>query len=316
MIDLKSLGFFVEVAERLNMSRAAEALHISQSALSRQIQSLEAALGLKLFDRLGKRLVLTAAGHDLVPRAAALVDQAGQLTARARSLSHGQVGLLRIGASPQTIEALLSGVLLRFRERYPAIETSLLEGPNETLLAQVESGASHVAIAAPGDHEDLVRKELFWATLHAVTPPGSPFAGRGCVEVAELAAAPLLLLRKGFLTRSLLDRACAQAGVRVRSVLESGSAYALIALAQAGHGTAIVSSTALARAHASAIPLTVMGAPIRHAVSAVWSQRRHRQPSLVAFLEELRQHLLNPATAPHLERHPYLLATQARDVPA
>lgn len=311
MLDLKGLSFFVEVAERQNLTRAAEALHISQSALTRQIQALEVQMDLKLFDRLGKRLVLTAAGQDLLPRAAALLDHAHQLTTRVHSLSHGHVGLLRIGASPHTIEALLSGVLLSFRQRYPAIETTLLEGPNETLIAQVRSGASHVAIAAPVDDEDLVCQELFWATLHAVVPPGSPWLGRTRIEVTELTEAPLLMLRKGFLTRSLLDRACAQAGIRVRSVLESDSAYALIALAQAGHGTAIVSTTALARAHHDAIPVTHLGAPIRHPVSAVWNQRRHRQLPLVAFIDAFTHHMFDPGNAPHLERHPALLARSA-----
>ncbi len=306
MLDLRSLSFFVEVAERMNLTRAAQALHISQSALTRQIQALEAQMALKLFDRLGKRLVLTAAGQDLLPRAAALLDQAQALTVRVDALAHGQVGLLRIGASPHTIEALLSGVLLDFRQRYPAIETTLLEGTNETLLAQVRSGASHVAIAAPVDDEDLACKELFWATLHAVLPPQSPLRGRTHIDVAELADEPLLMLRKGFLTRSLMDRAWAEAGVRVRSVLESDSAYALIALAQAGHGTAIVTTTALVRAHHDAVPVTHLGAPIRHAVSAVWNRRRHRQAAVVAFIDAFVRHMLNPDNAPHLQRHPAL----------
>lgn len=310
MLDLRSLSFFVEVAERQNLTRAAEALHISQSALTRQIQALEAEMDLKLFDRLGKRLVLTAAGQDLLPRTAALLDQAHQLRTRVSSLSHGHVGLLRIGASPHTIEALMPGVLQRFKQSYPAIETTLLEGPNEALIAQVRSGASHVVIAAPVDDEDLLCQELFWATLHAIVPPGSPWAGRSHIEVTELTQEPLLMLRKGFLTRSLMDRACAQAGVRVRSMLESDSAYALIALAQAGHGTAIVSTTALARNHHDAIAVTHLGAPIQHPVSAVWNRRRHRQLPLVAFIDTFIHHMLEPANAPHLERHPALLARE------
>ncbi|MFP3245438.1 MAG: LysR family transcriptional regulator, partial [Paraburkholderia sp.] len=76
MIDLRALSLFVGVAERLNLSQAAKAFHISQSALSRQIQTLERGLDITLFDRAGKRLLLTAEGEDLLPRAQALLDQA------------------------------------------------------------------------------------------------------------------------------------------------------------------------------------------------------------------------------------------------
>lgn len=163
------------------------------------------------------------------------------------------------------------------------------------------------------DDDDLEGQALFWATLHAVLPPDSPLAGRPHIEVAELTRQPLLMLRKGFLTRSLMDRACAQAGVRVRSVLESDSAYALIALAQAGHGTAVVSTTALARAHPTAVPVTHQGAPIRHPVSAIWNRRRHRQAAVVAFVDAVVRHMQDPANAPHLERHPALLTRCAQN---
>jgi LysR family transcriptional regulator, cyn operon transcriptional activator len=92
MIDLRSLKFFVEVANQLHMSHAAVALHISQPALSRQIQGLELALGLNLFDRSGKRLALTDAGDDLLLRATALLEEAQKLCAHAAAHSRGKRG--------------------------------------------------------------------------------------------------------------------------------------------------------------------------------------------------------------------------------
>jgi LysR family transcriptional regulator, cyn operon transcriptional activator len=309
MIDLRSLKFFVEVAHRQHLSRAAEALHISQPALSRQIQGVEAELGLSLFDRRGKRLVLTGAGEDLLLRATALLEQAQQLSARAAAHGRGEVGLLRIGATPQTIEALFPTVLMAFRAQFPAIETSLLEGSSKLLITQVESGASDVAIAAPMEStSDLESQELFWATLYAILPPDSALAGQAEVTVEQIAAVPLLSLRKGFLTRTLFDRACAQTGVRAHSVLESDNAHALIELARAGYGTAVVSSTALVRASGFAVPLTCMGAPIRHAVSAVWNLRRPSHPAVSAFVQELVRQLARRNFAPHLERHPASLS--------
>jgi LysR family transcriptional regulator, cyn operon transcriptional activator len=307
MLDLRGLKFFVEVANRLHLSRAAQALHISQPALSRQIQSVEKELGLSLFDRRGKRMVLTSAGEDLLVRATLLLEQAQQLSVRATAHARGEVGLLRIGATPQTIEALFPKVLMAFRAQYPAIETSLLEGSSQMLISQVESGASHVAIASPMEPTpDLESQALFWASLYAILPPDSALAGQSEVTVEQIAAVPLLSLRKGFLTRTLFDRACAQAGVRARSVLESDNAHALIELARAGYGTAVVSSTALLRASSFAVPMTCMGTAIRHPVSAVWSRQRPNHPSVAAFVQELMQQFAQSDFAPHLERHPAL----------
>lgn len=298
MLDLRTLHSFVTIAGYLNMSRASEVLHISQSALSRQIQALEEDLGVPLFDRLGKRLALTAEGHDLLPRAGALLDQAQQLSSRARAMSGGQVGLLRIGATPQTIEALLSHVLVEFRKRFPAIETSLLEGSNEFLLQQVEAGAAHVAIAALPANADLQGEALFTAALFAVLPPGSALLRKRRIEIGGLAGLPLLMLRKGFMTRSLFDAACARAGLRPHSVLESDSAQTLLALARAGYGVAVVSSTALSRSAADAVPLTLEGRALTQVVSAVWSPRRYQPQVLGPFLEAVKRHV---ASSPHAE---------------
>lgn len=316
MLNLRALAAFIDVAERLNLSRAAESLHISQSALTRQIQALESDLGVVLFDRIGKRLALTAAGQDLLPRAAALLDHARETRARAGALAQGEVGLLRIGASPQTIEALLSGVLQGFRQAYPAVETIIVEAPNDTLVDHVRSGATHVSLAAPVADPQLVAQELFWAKLYAVVPPQSRWVGRKRLDVTALAAEPLLNLRKGFLTRTLLDQASLRSGVRLRTVLESDSAYALIALARAGMGVAVVSSTGVAHLMHEApelmLPLVHDGAPIRHAVAALWPRLRHRQQALVSFVDELKRYLARPDTAPHLERHPALGLTRAQ----
>lgn len=295
MLDLKALRCFVVVAERLSVSKAAPVLHISQSALSRQIQGLEDALGVALFDRVGKRLVLTAEGDDLLPRAASLVDQALDLSSRVQSMARGEVGLLRIGATPQTIEGLLSQVLVSMRAKYPSIETSLVEGPNDYLLEQLQAGAAHVAIAAVPERHEFEFQELFMGYLYAVVPAQHAFPRARTAEVRTLARHPLLLLRKGFMTRTVFDRACSQAGVRPHTILESDSTQTILALANAGHGVAVVSSTAIMHRSATdasrIVPLTLDGRPLGQMISAVWNPKRARSSVLNPFLRELSAHV-------------------------
>jgi LysR family transcriptional regulator, cyn operon transcriptional activator len=307
MLDLRGLKFFVEVADRRNLTQAANALNISQPALSRQLQSLESELGIALFHRNAKRLVLTAEGADLLTRARALLLQAQELSARALAFRKHAQGHIRIAASPHTIESLLPTVLMAFRRDHANIETSLMEGANDTLVRYIQEGTADIAIAAPVEDDSLESQPLFWASLAALVPPGSPLAGLTSISVEQLSTQPLLSLRQGFLTRHLFDRACLQSGVQVRNILESDSAYSLIALAQAGYGCAVVSSTALAHAARHAIPITLNGATIRHTVSAVSRRDSRNSPWVGTFVQLLMQHLRESTIAPHLERHPALM---------
>jgi len=100
MLDLQRLRYFVAVAEVENVGQAAKSLHLTQSPLSRQIQSLEADLGITLFERSKKRLRLTAAGRDLLVEARALLSHGARVEGRARAMASGSAGSLVIATSP------------------------------------------------------------------------------------------------------------------------------------------------------------------------------------------------------------------------
>lgn len=288
MIDLRQLRYFIAVADGLNVSRAAGILNISQSALSRQIQDLENQLGFALFERIGKRLVLTGEGERLLPRACNLLEEAAAFTALGDSMAAGHIGFLRIAASPQTIASLISPVLMSFRQRYPGIEITLVEGANESLLELIRKGAVHLVVASPSDGHDLSCQDLFDARLLALMPRDDPRSALPSMPVCEIANDPLLVLDRGFMTRELFDRSCTAAGIRPRIFLESSSPYTLIALAREGHGTAILSSSASSGlTEDRVVPLTLEGRPIRQMVSAVWNPKRHQPPGFSYLLELL-----------------------------
>ena len=196
--------------------------------------------------------------------------------------------------TPQTIDGLLSPVLVSLRARYPAIETSLVEGSNDFLLEQLQTGAAHVAIAALPQQHSFESQPLFMGYLHAVVPECQTFTSGKSAEVGALADQPLLLLRKGFMTRKVFDRACAQAGMRPRVILESDSTQTLLALANAGYGIAIVSSAALrhrlAMEGSRLVALTLDGQALGQMISAVWDPARARSAVLEPFLRELAEH--------------------------
>jgi len=291
MLELRELQNFVAVAERLNVSSAAKAVHLSQPALSRQIQSLERKLGVALFERVGKRLLLTAEGDDLLKHSSLLLDQAQALINRAYDLEQGHAGLLRVGASPQTIAWLLSPVMAEFNQQHPNVELIFSEGHNEALVELIENGGVHIAVASPAQNHNLIGAPLFDAGLFVFMPPDDPRCRKKSLNIEQIAEDRFLVLRRGFLTRQMFDQACVDAGVRPRILLESDSTHTLISLARDGHGVAILSSSARDTEDIKqAVPLISSAGKIRRQVSAIWNPNRYRPASLPAFAEMLEKH--------------------------
>src|SRR5205823_4606307 len=137
-MELRHLRYFAAVADAGNVSRAARQLRVTQPALSRQIQDLERDLACRLFDRIGRRIVLTKDGDELLERTRRLLGDADALRERARALAGGEAGVLRIGAAPQFIEAALPEVLTRYGLEYPGIDVQLVEDGGGSLLRRVQ----------------------------------------------------------------------------------------------------------------------------------------------------------------------------------
>lgn len=285
-MDLRSLRCFVSVGELLSFSRAAKRLQISQPALSRQIQKLEAELGARLFDRIRHRVALTVAGEELLERARSLLQDADSLKTRVQDLSSGSTGIIRVGATPQTLESLVSQVLLRYRRLCPNVEVHLVEDGAASLLDQIERGLVNVAIAALPKGTKLQGRVLFPLGVLAVVPPSHRLTRRKRIDVTDLAHEPLLLLRRGFMTRQLFDGACQVAHITPRVVLESGSPHCLLTLVEGGHGIAIIPSTVpLVEIKRRALPLEQDGRQLGLWMSAIWDPRRYLPPAAKIFMD-------------------------------
>ena len=126
-MDLKRLRTFVVVAEQGTVSSAAKTLRITQPALSRQLQDLQAEFGVRLFDHVRRRLRLTAEGAELVPTCRSLLSQADNVLEHARSLAHGDSGELNVGASPHMIASVFPGFLRQFAAKYPRVRVKTVE---------------------------------------------------------------------------------------------------------------------------------------------------------------------------------------------
>ena len=285
-MELRDLRYFVAVADHHGFSRAANTLKISQPALSRQIRSLEKELGIQLFDRVGRRTLLTAAGTDLLDRGRALLRESESIKGRASDLSGGSRGLLRLGATPHAYESFVARLLARFRRAKPEIEISLVEDGAANLVDAVKTGSIHVAVASLPIGTGLEGRPLFPFGVVAVVPRSHPLAASKMVDPVELARYPLLLMNRSFLTRQLFDRACQALHVTPKVLLESNSAHTLLSLAENGQGIAVIPSTVkLGQSRQRIVPLQYRGKPVGLWMSAVWDAKRYLTPAAKAFID-------------------------------
>jgi len=190
-MNVDQLRTFVIVVESGGVHRAVARLNLSQPAASRQINALEATLGVPLFDRIGRRLKLTSEGEALLRLSRSLLGEVQTFHERAAALKKGETGVLRVAATPQVIENTLANFLGGYRRRYPGVEVQLVEEGGVAMPRRLEFGDVHFALMALDD-------DRFWARLLypvrgvAVVPNEHRLSRRHTLEVAELADEPLI----------------------------------------------------------------------------------------------------------------------------
>lgn len=297
-MDLRRLRTFIAVAEQGTVSQAALALRVTQPALSRQIGDLQQELGVRLFKRSGRRLVLTEVGEQLLGDCRTVLGIAASLSERVQLLRRGDTGVLRVAAAPQTIESVLPSFLHRYAERYPGVHVKLIEAVALDHLRLLERGEVHLAINVlqPSD-ERLASYPLPPLEVLAVSDRSLP-ADHDVVEVQTLAGLPLLLPTSGFATRQLFDAACRLDRLEPIVFVESGAPHSLLALAAAGHGVAIIPSTVRVETALRVARVAYRRQPLQTPRAVLWDRKRPLPGFAEGFFAPLAAHMREIFSAP------------------
>lgn len=286
-MELRHLRYFAAVVDAGSVSRAAERLRISQPALSRQIHDLEGEFGVSLFERHAGRLVLTGEGDDLLAYCRELLMKAESLRDRAQALRDGDVGIIRIGVAPLTLESLLPPFLALHQRRHPKVDIHLTEDSPDRLWTRLERGELDLAISFPG-HEGLGSRLLFPVCALGLMSTRHRLARRKILDLGELSNERLLLPGGQYLTRQWFDAACQREHLRPTVALESAAPHALIALARVGYGIAIVPShIPFDRQGLRAARLTQRRTVLGAWAAIAWDPHRFQPPFVERFVEEL-----------------------------
>lgn len=302
-MNLRHIRTFVAVAEDGTVSKAALRLRVAQPALSRQISDFEDRLGLRLFDRVNRRLVLTGEGERLLADCRAILAATEALADRARTLGRSNAGVLRIAFT--MLDDVIGAFLHRYSEHFPNVRVTLndITGPGD-LFSRLESGDLHMGIGLRRSiHADTTGIESFplpsvefFAAGHASVPLGAA----GTIETAELARFPLLLLAPSFEVRKSFDEACRAIGLQPQIVMESRLPHTLLALAEAGHGVAIGPSTLPIHRYRLRVARVVQrGEPLHEPLAVMWNAHRPLPSYARAFCELLGDYMRE--VFPHLQ---------------
>jgi LysR family nitrogen assimilation transcriptional regulator len=242
----KQLKYFVEIARQLSFTRASTVLHITQPALSRQMQELEGALGVKLFTRSDLGVSLTAAGRHLYERAPGLLESFRQVSLDVAALADAPAGRLRIGVPPSLCDLVTTPSACRYALEYPNVSLSITEASSAELTEHIASGALDFAIVAASDSTarfsriPLLREQMFLASR-----PGT-VTGPDRIAPAFLAPLRLVASRQPNSLRRILDDALAEAGLKPDIVLEASSVRILTQVTRDGVGHCVLPYSALA----------------------------------------------------------------------
>lgn len=267
-MTLEQLRIFVAVAEREHVTRAAAALNLTQSATSAAIAALEQRHAVKLFDRVGRRIMLTDAGALFLVEARAILARAAtgeQVLSDLAGLKRGRLAL----AASQTIgNYWLPRRLAAFRARHPGIETPLVIGNTETVAAAIHDGLADIGfVEGEVDDPHLASQVVAMDEMTIVVAPDHPWARRDHIDASAFDQTSWILREPGSGTRQLLDTVLADAGGALAALdiaLELPANEAVRAAVEAGAGASLMSQLVVANAlHSGALVEVAADIPAR-----------------------------------------------------
>ncbi|AZL72342.1 LysR family transcriptional regulator [Pseudomonas sichuanensis] len=290
-MEFKQLRSFIEVVHRGGFTQAAGTLHISQSAVSKQVAQLEQAIGQPLLERQGSQLLLTAAGRIVLERGEVLLRQRQELLNELDDLGQMARGELRLGLPLLGSDALFAGLFAEYRRRYPQISVQLLEGGSRMVEQAVKSGELELGGSLTPSDPAFDYQPFCNEPLDALLPAEHALAGQAEVDLAQLADTPFLLYQRSFMLNDRLLSACQQVGFTPKEGGRSGQADFLASLVAAGQGVVLlprVVARALERPGVVRLPLRAPG-DLRWDIAFIWRRGAYLSRAAQAWLALLRE---------------------------
>jgi LysR family transcriptional regulator, transcription activator of glutamate synthase operon len=246
-MELRQLYYFVKVAKREHVTRAAEELHVAQSAVSRQIHQLEEQLGVKLFLQKGRNLQLTPVGQLFLKRAESIIADLERAIIEIHEFIDPERGEIRLGFPHSLGTHLIPKVVAMFRKAHPNVRFRFKQGMFPSLIQDIVKGEVDLAFISPiPENEEYICGNLVLTEkLYAILPPGHPLAEETAIELQQLKEEQFVLFREGYSLRPIVWDACQKAGFTPKIAFESEETDTIRGLVAAGMGVSLLPEMAL-----------------------------------------------------------------------
>lgn len=286
-VTLRQLKIFEAVARHLSFSRAAEELHLTQPAVSMQVQALEDQAGLPLTEQAGKKVRLTAAGEEVARQARRVAEQLREAGEALAALKGVETGRLKIGVV-STAKYFAPSLLAEFRRRHPGVDIQLTVNNRGAVVRQLAENDIDLAImGTPPGEFDTVAAVFAEHPLVFIAAPDHPLAGKRRIDPGQLASETLLFREPGSGTRGALERFLAEHRVGAGPTMELGSNETIKQAVMAGLGISFISehTIGLERAVGRLVKLNVTDTPVSRQWRLVYRTDKRLMPAATAFVE-------------------------------
>jgi len=293
-LELSELRAFLVLAERLHFSHAAEVLHVSQPALTKQMQRLEAKVAGPLLVRGYRKVALTPAGEILRDRARRLLREAEVAEQMTRLAVNGKAGVLRMGFGIGSLATGLPDMLMRFRQQFPDVQVFMRDMSTPNQIEALHQGEIDVGfVRLPVESAELVTVPVLEEMLVAAIPQGMPYR-KGLLDLRN---EPFVVISRSS-SVSFFDhlvQTCRAAGFSPRIVQEVNELLTVLFLVQAGAGVSLVPSSASRMRVPNVRLLDTHLAEAKWKIGLTWRKRDQSDPIVRNFVS-LARRLRNAAT--------------------
>ncbi|TMV47294.1 LysR family transcriptional regulator [Paenibacillus mesophilus] len=289
-MEWQQLEYFHTIAKVEHFTRAAELLSVSQSALSRSISKLEEELGVKLFERKGRGVVLNRYGREFYAKTSRSLQELAQAKQEMIDLldpEHGTVSLAflkSLGASfvPNMVSAFLG--------RYPRVHFQLFQNATAVMLDQLEAGDIDFCLSMVTESGPAVEWQPLWTEeLYAFLPAGHELANRSRISLQELADSQVIALKQGYGTRTIMDRLYRQAGITPRILFEGEEVVTLMGFVRAKLGVTLLPDIKGVDME-GIVRLSVNEPDCRRTIGLAWNKNSYLSPVAKRFRHYLAEY--------------------------
>lgn len=287
-MNLRDLTYLVAVADHLHFGKAASACHVSQPTLSMQLKKLEEFLGVQLFERGNRQVLLTPVGKEIISHARHVLQESEAIRAIARVSKDPFAGELRLGIFPTLAPYLLPKIMMQVKKRFPKLSLMLLEEKTPVILEQLKEGVLDAALLALPLHEPHVTtQELFHEPFYLAVPSSHALARKTSVTFSDLKKEEMLLLDEGHCLRDQALQVCQAIGIGEARTFRATSLETLRQMVAAGNAVTLIPELAVKPQPGIAyIPFSKT--PPSRAIGLVWRSRSSRTKLFQALGEVVK----------------------------